>query len=135
VVPDNAAAADQMQVTMMKAATPIGVSSSIVSIEDGAALLKGPKLSREKVIVVVRGPKSAWDLIDAGVDVKKITIGNMRGETGKKRVTKEAAVNEEEWNYFKKLDSKGISLVVQWLPGGDTKNLNDILKKQDFKSL
>jgi len=135
VVPDDAAAADRMQVTMMKAATPIGVRSSIVSIADGAALLKDPKLNKEKVIVVVRGPGSAVALINAGVDIKKITIGNMRGETGKKRVSKEVAVNEEEWNHFKTLDSKGIDLVVQWLPGGDTKNLNDTLKKQDFKNL
>ena len=135
VVPDDAAAADPMQVTMMKAATPIGVRSSIVSIAEGAALLKDPKLNKEKVLVVVRGPESAFALINAGVDIKKITIGNMRGETGKKRVSKEVAVNEEEWNYFKKLDSKGIDLVVQWLPGGDTKNLNDMLKKQDFGSL
>jgi len=135
VVPDDSAAADPMQKTMMKAATPIGVRSAIVSIADGAALLTGPKLTKEKVLVVVRGPASAVGLINAGVEIKKITIGNMRGESGKKRVSKEVAVNEEEWNSFKELDSKGIDLIIQWLPGGDSKNLNEVLKKQDFISL
>ena len=135
VVADDTAAADQMQKTMLKAATPIGVRSAIVSIADGAALLNGPKVAKDKVFVVVRGPAAVVGLVNAGVDIKKVIVGNMRMEDGKKRITKEVAANEEEWNHLKDLDGKGVELVAQWMPGGDSKNFNEILKKQDFISL
>jgi mannose/fructose/N-acetylgalactosamine-specific phosphotransferase system component IIB len=130
VVADDPAAADPVQKMVLKAATPIGVRSAIVGIADAAALLTGPKLSREKVLVVVKGPASVLDLINAGVDIKKVIIGNMRMEEGKKRITKEVAADEAEWTMFKELDGRGIDLTAQWLPGGDSKNFNEIIKKE-----
>jgi mannose/fructose/N-acetylgalactosamine-specific phosphotransferase system component IIB len=130
VVADDPVAADPVQKTVLKAATPIGVRSAIVSIADAAALLNGPKLTKEKVLVVVKGPASVLGLINAGVDIKKIIIGNMRMEDGKKRITKEVAANEAEWSAFKELDGKGVEMTAQWLPGGDSKNFNDIVKRE-----
>ena len=135
VIPDDEAASDPMQKTAMKAATPIGVRSAIVSVADGAALLNGPKLKNEKVFVVTRGPAAVLGLIKAGVTIKKVIIGNMRMEDGKKRVHKTVASSEEEWNDLRELDSLGVELIAQWLPGQDTRNFNEILKKQDFNSL
>ena len=135
VVADDVAAADSMQKTMMKAAMPIGVRSAILNIADGAALLSGPKLTKERVMVVVRKPASVIGLINAGVEIKKIIVGNMRMEDGKKRITKEVAADKEDWDNLKELDSKNVEMVAQWLPGGDSKNFNEILKKQDFESL
>jgi mannose/fructose/N-acetylgalactosamine-specific phosphotransferase system component IIB len=130
VVADDSVAADPVQKTVLKAATPIGVRSAIVSIADAAVLLTGPKLVKEKVLVVVKGPASVLDLINAGVDIKKVIIGNMRMEEGKKRIIKEVAADEAEWNAFKELDGRGVELIAQWLPGGDSKNFNEIIKKE-----
>jgi mannose/fructose/N-acetylgalactosamine-specific phosphotransferase system component IIB len=130
VVADDPVALDPVQKTVLKAATPIGVRSAILSIADAAALLTGPKLVREKVLVVVKGPASVLNLIAAGMDIKKVIIGNMRMEDGKKRIIKEVAVDDAEWNAFKELNDRGIDLVAQWLPGGDSKNFNEIIKKE-----
>lgn len=135
VVPDDEAASDPVQKSLLKAGTPIGIRSAILGVADAAALLKGPKITNERTLVIVRGPASVVGLLDNGVDIKKVIVGNMRGETGKKRITKESAVNEAEWNSFKELDARGIELTIQWIPGSDTKNLNEILKKQSFESL
>jgi mannose/fructose/N-acetylgalactosamine-specific phosphotransferase system component IIB len=135
VIPDDAAAADPMQKTAMKAATPIGMRSAILGIADAAELLKGPKIKNDRVFVVARSPASVVGLLNAGVEFKKVIIGNMRTDEGKKRVTKEMAAGQEDWNNFKELDARGIDLVVQWVPGGETKNFNEVLKKQDFNSL
>ena len=135
VVPDDEAAVDPIQKMAMKAGTPIGVRSAIVSIADGAALLNGPKLKNDKVFVVLRSPASAIKLIDAGVEIKKINIGNMRQEGNKIRIAKQTAVDEKDWNDFKELDARGIELEEQWLPGADSKKINEILRKQDFKDL
>jgi mannose/fructose/N-acetylgalactosamine-specific phosphotransferase system component IIB len=135
VVPDDEAAADQMLKIAMKAATPIGVRSAIVSVAEGAALINGPKLKNERVFIVVKGPAIVLQLINAGVEIKKVNIGNMRQEGTKKRITQEIAVNEEDWNLFKELDVKGVELIEQWVPGGDSKKMNEILKKKDFIDL
>lgn len=134
VVADDPVSADPIQKSVLKAATPIGVRSAIVSIVDAAVLLNGPKLTRDKVLVVVKGPVAVIGLIDAGVEIKKVIIGNMRMEDGKKRITKEVAANQAEWDAFLELDRRGLELVAQWLPGGDSKNFNEILKKENFAS-
>ncbi|MDR1574862.1 MAG: PTS sugar transporter subunit IIB [Treponema sp.] len=130
VVADDPVAADPVQKTVLKAATPIGVRSAILGIADAAALLTGPKLVREKVLVVVKGPAPVLDLINAGIDIKRVIIGNMRMEDGKKRITKEVAANETEWKAFRELNDRGVELIAQWLPGGDSKNFNEIIKKE-----
>ena len=135
VVPDNDAAVDPIQKSAMKAGTPIGVRSAIVNVADGAALINGPKIKNEKVFVVARGPETIVSLINEGVPVKKVIVGNMRMEEGKKRITKEVAANQKEWDFLKELDAKGVELIAQWMPGGDSKNFNDILKKVDFSSI
>ena len=135
VVPDDDAAADPILKTAMKAATPIGVRSAIVSVADGAVLLNGPKIKNDRVFVVVKGPEVVVRLIKAGVEIKKVIVGNMRNEEGKKRVTKIVAASQAEWNSFKELDSIGVELVEQWLPGEETRNFNDILRKQDYAGL
>jgi len=135
VVPDDAAAADPIQKTAMKAATPIGVRSAILSVADAAVLLNGPKIKNDRVFVVARNPAAIVGLINAGVEIKKIIVGNMRMADGKKRITKEVAANQEDWNFLKEIDAKGIEMTAQWLPGGDSKNFNEILKKQDFNAI
>ena len=135
MVPDDDAATDTLQRTAMKAATPIGVRSAIVTVAEGAELLNGPKLTKDRVFVVTRGPAGVLGLIKAGVVIKKVIIGNMRMEDGKKRVHKTVAASEEEWNQLRELDAMGIELIAQWLPGQDTRNFNELLKKQDFNSL
>jgi len=135
VVVDDVVAADTMQKTMMKAAVPIGVRSAILDVAEGAALLNGPKLTKDRVFVIVKGPAAVLGLINAGVNIKKIIVGNMRTDDGKKRITKEVAASKEEWECFGKLDSKGVEIVVQWMPNGDSKSFNDILKRGDFSSL
>ena len=134
VVPDDTAAAEPLQKTALKAATPIGVRSAIVTVADGAALLLGPKIKNDRVFIVARAPGAVLGLINAGVEIKKVIIGNIRMEEGKKKITQYAAVNAEQWNQLKELDAKGVELVAQWLPGEDSKNINEILKK-DFNSL
>jgi mannose/fructose/N-acetylgalactosamine-specific phosphotransferase system component IIB len=82
--------------------------------------------------VVVKGPASVAGLLNAGVAIKKVIVGNMRMEDGKNRITKEVAANQEEWNCFKELDRKGVEIIAQWLPGGDSKNFNEIIQKEKF---
>ena len=135
VVPDDEAAADSMQKVALKAATPIGVRSAVVSIADAATLLNGPKIKNDRVFIVARSPASVVRLIKAGVALKKVIIGNMRMEDGKKRITKIIAAGQAEWDAFTELDAMGIDLVEQWLPGEESKNFNAILKKTNFSSL
>ena len=135
VVPDDEAANDPLQKTGLKAATPIGVRSAIVTVADAVELLKGPKLTNERVFIVTRGPAAVVGLLNAGIVFKKVIVGNMRAADGKKRVTKEVAANQEDWDNLKAIDAKGVEMIAQWLPSGDSKNFNEILRKQDFNKL
>ena len=64
---DDEIAANKMQVRLMKMATPPGVKSEVMSVKDASALLKGGKLDRYKVFVVVKNPATLLALQAEGI--------------------------------------------------------------------
>ena len=128
VVADDAVAADGTQKALLKVATPTGIKSSILSVEGAAELLKGSKLTKDKVIVLVRGPSGLLRLRDLGIELKQVNIGNVRMADGRQRLSKEIAATPEEVEQWKTLDSLGIEMTAQWVPGGPSSSFNQVLR-------
>lgn len=130
VVANDEVARDATQKALLKLAAPVGVKVSILSVADAAALLAGPKLAREKVMVLVRDPQSLLGLMEGGVELTKVNIGNVRTAPGRVRLTKEVAATPEEIEAWKELDRRGIVLEAIWLPGGAVTDFNGVIRQQ-----
>ncbi|TBL70096.1 PTS system mannose/fructose/N-acetylgalactosamine-transporter subunit IIB [Paenibacillus thalictri] len=128
LVVDDEVAQDNTQKMLLKMSTPVGVKSSVVSIADAAAQLAAGKFRNEKLIIIVRGPQALLGLIEGGVALPKINIGNVRMTEGRERLTKEVAATPDEIEAWRKLDAAGLELEALWLPGGSATNFNQIIR-------
>lgn len=129
VVANDEVAKDNTQKMLLKIATPVSVKSTILPVAEAAAFLAAGKIGNDKVLVLVRDPQSLLTLIEGGVKLEKVNIGNVRMAEGRERLTKEVAATPEEIRAWKKLDEKGVELEALWLPGGTPTNLNEVIRR------
>ena len=99
-------------------------------LAEAAALLVGPKVAKDRVMVLVRDPQSLLALMDGGVELTKVNVGNVRAAEGRVRLTKEVAASPEEIEAWKELDRRGVILEAVWLPGGAVTDFNSVIRQQ-----
>jgi mannose/fructose/N-acetylgalactosamine-specific phosphotransferase system component IIB len=133
LVANDEVANNSMQRTLLKMAAPAGVKATILTVEEAAKQLNEQKFYGENVIVLVRDPQSLVRLIEAGFNLKKVNVGNVRAAQGKIRLTKEVHASEVEIEAWKKLDEFGVVLEAQWLPDQPKTNFNDVIKQIPFR--
>ncbi len=127
VVANDEVAADATQKALLKVATPTGIKSSILSVNAAAELLNGTGLARDKVIILVRGPADLLKLKKSGLELEQVNIGNVRMADGRQRLSKEIAATPEEILQWKELDTLGVEMIAQWVPGGPSSDFNQVL--------
>ena len=129
VVANDEVANNSMQRTLLKMATPVGVKATILTVEEAGKQLNEKKFTGDNVIVLVRDPQSLVKLVEAGFNLQKVNVGNVRAAQGKIRLTKEVHASEVEIEAWKKLDKLGVTLEAQWLPDQPKTNFNDVIKQ------
>lgn len=131
VVANDEVANDKTQVMLLKMASPTGVKASILSVEDAAKKLVAKAFKRDKVLVLVRDAKSLLRLMDGGVALPQVNIGNVRITPERERIIKEVAATPDEMADWKELDNRNVQLEAMWLPNSKSVNFNDIIKKYE----
>ena len=70
----------------------------------------------QKIFLITRTPKEMAYLIDNGLEIKEVNIGNMHSSPDKKRITGNMYVSEEDVSNIKDIISKGIRVFSQTTP-------------------
>lgn len=131
MVADDKAAKDSLQQTMLKFAVPSGIKLIINSIENAAKTLNDP-LIKEAVLLIVRNPKCAYELLLKGVSVQSVNVGNIsnsKSEKGRKKLLQFIFVEPEDVEYLKKIYDMGIKLDVRAIPNDKSIDGMDLLTK------
>ena len=131
MVADDKAAKDSLQQTMLKFAVPSGIKLIINSIEDAAKTLND-LLVKEAVLLIVRNPKCAYELLLKGVSVQSVNVGNIsnsKSEIGRKKILQFIFVEPEDVEYLKKIYDMGIKLDVRAIPNDKSIDGMDLLTK------
>lgn len=123
-------AKDPMQRNLMKMAAPVGTEIIINSVDEAAENIKKNAWPNSSILLLVRSPEDVVRLIEQGVDIQKINVGGVRQPGATIKLTKEVSATPEELEAWKKLDSMGVKMEVQWVPGESITNLNDIIRKK-----
>ena len=110
---DDAVAKDMFQLRILKAAAPKGAKLKVFNTKDGAEWLKEDSDNKEKVFVITKVPNVYLDLVNEGVDIKAVQLGNMGMKEGRKKFNKNVSASEEEVAAFKELVDKGVDVYQQ----------------------
>lgn len=118
VVADDQAAADPVQQSLMSAtAKSAGCGIRFFTLEKTIAVIHKASASQH-IFLIVRDPQAARKLVEGGVPIDKLCIGNMHVGPGKK-VTGEAHVymDEQDKEDLRAIRAKGVDVYIQIAPG------------------
>ncbi len=120
VVADDETARDKtVQSLMAMTAKSSGVGIRFFTVEHTAAIIN-KAAPTQKIFVVCRTPKDVRRLVDLGVELKDVNVGNMHFSEGKRALSKKVYVDDEDMDDLQYLASKGLNVYIQDVPG-DTK--------------
>jgi PTS system N-acetylgalactosamine-specific IIB component len=124
VVVDDKVAADKTQQILLDMAAPAEVSTRYFTVDEAIKKLPhaGP---RQNVFIISRDVDPIVKLVEGGVEIKEVNIGNMHFKEGKKQISSAISVDDNDIKAFKKLNSLGIKCEARRVP--DEKG-NDIMK-------
>lgn len=115
IVANDEVAEDEVQQNLMDMVLPESAQSRFFPIEKVIRIIN-KAAPHQKILLVVRTPQDALRLVEGGVPIKKINIGNLHFEEGKKQISSTVSVDEKDIETFKKLNSLGIDLEVKGVP-------------------
>ena len=71
----------------------------------------------KKIFIVVKTPEDALKLVEGGVPIKEVNVGNMHFAPGKEEVTKKVYVDEKDKKALMSMVNKGVDVYIQDVPG------------------
>lgn len=71
----------------------------------------------QKIFIVCKTPEEIRKLIDGGVPIKDVNVGNMHFSQGKRQISKKVYVDDKDIEDLKYVKSKGVNVFIQDVPG------------------
>lgn len=126
VVADDLAAQDPLQQSLMTAtARNAGCGIRFFSLDKTISVIHKASASQH-IFLVVRDPQGARKLVEGGVPIDKLCIGNMHVGPGK-TITKDAHVymDDRDREDLRAIRAKGVDVYIQIAPGDRKLSFND----------
>jgi PTS system N-acetylgalactosamine-specific IIB component len=80
------------------------------------------------IFIVCETPTDVLRLVEGGVPIKKVNIGNMHMAEGKRQVAGSVAVDDKDVAAFAKLRDLGVELEIRRVPSEPTESIEKLFK-------
>ena len=124
LVANDKVAADPMRQGLMDMAAPAGAQTRYFTIEKTINVI-GKAADRQLIFIICENPQDVVKLVEGGVPIKKVNIGNMHMAEGKRQVAGVVAVDDADVAAFRRLQELGVELEIQKVP---TERKEDVSK-------
>lgn len=122
VVVNDEVANDEIQQNLMEMVLAEGISIRFWTVQKTIETIH-KAADRQRILLVCRTPKDFRQLVDAGVAITNINVGNMHYAEGKKQISKTVSIDTADFEEFQKLKALGVTCTIQGVP---TENATDI---------
>jgi len=122
MVVDNDVVNNDVEKSGLKLATPPGVKLSILPV-----VLAG-KYDSQRLLIVARKPDRFLGLVEAGVPLETVNVGNMSQTPETRAITRSINVVDKDVEDFRKLAEKGVKLTAQMVPNDPVSDFLSLLK-------
>ena len=117
VVVDDAVAKEPLQQQLMGVtAESSGAGIRFFTVEHTINIIHKAAPS-QKIFIICRTPAEVRKLIDGGVPIKDLNVGNMHFTQGKKQYTKKVYLDDIDLENLRYIQSKGVNVYIQDTPG------------------
>ena len=122
VVDDEAANQPVQQQLMSMTADNAGVGIRFFTVEKTINVISKASPA-QKIFIVCKTPSVVRSLVEGGVPIKDVNVGNMHFSTGKRAITKKVYVDDKDVEDLKYIESKGVNVFIQDAPGDPKHNV------------
>lgn len=120
IVADDEVAKDPLQQQLMAVtAETSGAGIRFFTLEHTINIIH-KAAPHQKIFIICRTPEEVKKLIDGGVPIREVNVGNMHFTKGKKQLSKKVYVDDKDLETLRYIMGKGAKVYIQDTPG-DTK--------------
>ena len=128
MVVDDEVAENAIEKSGLKLATPAGVKLSVLPVAKAAENILAGKYDSQRLLIVAKKPDSFLRLVEAGVPIETLNVGNMSQTSETRSITRSINVVDEDVAVFNKLHDKGVVLTAQMVPNDPVEDFMKLLK-------
>lgn len=115
-----------MQQQLMSMVLPDTIGIRFFTIEKTCRIID-KAAPHQKIFIVVKTPQDVLRLIENGVPINQVNVGNMHFSEGKKQITSTVSVDEDDIATFKKIKEYNVECFIQGIPGEKKQNIYDLI--------
>ncbi|HAR6322811.1 TPA: PTS sugar transporter subunit IIB [Staphylococcus pseudintermedius] len=129
IVIDNEVAQSDIDKQALKLATPTGIKLSVLPVEKAANNINNGKYDSQRVMVIAKRPDRFVELVNNGVKIEELNVGNMSQTNETRSVTNSINITDEDVNNFKLLQEKGVNIISQMVPNDKSVDFMSLIKE------
>ncbi|XHW25153.1 PTS sugar transporter subunit IIB [Streptococcus dysgalactiae subsp. equisimilis] len=118
-----------LEKTALKLATPVGIKLSVLTIDKAATNILAGRYDSQRLLIVAKRPKTFLGLMNKGVTLTELNVGNMSQTPETRSVTRSINVVDEDIQDFDAIQAKGTHLIAQMVPGDTPADFIPLLDK------
>ncbi|EER8054301.1 PTS N-acetylgalactosamine transporter subunit IIB, partial [Escherichia coli] len=125
VVVDDVVANDDIQQKLM-GITPetYGFGIRFFTIEKTINVI-GKAAPHQKIFLICRTPQTVRKLVEGGIDLKDVNVGNMHFSEGKKQISSKVYVDDQDLTDLRFIKQRGVNVFIQDVPGDQKEQIPD----------
>ncbi|MDW5525254.1 PTS N-acetylgalactosamine transporter subunit IIB [Carnobacterium maltaromaticum] len=131
VVANDEVATDLVQQNLMDMVLPETVQIRFFTLEKTIRII-GKAAPHQKILLVVKTPEDALTLVEGGVPIEFLNIGNLHFSEGKQQLSSTVSVDKNDVETFRKLNQLGVKMEVKGIPSERGQDLMNLLKEATF---
>ncbi len=125
LVANNDVAGNKMRQGLMDMAAPGYAAMRYWTLEKTISTIH-KAADRQLIFIVCETPQDVLTLVEGGVPIKKVNIGNMHMSEGKRQVAGSVAVDDADVAAFAKLRELGVELEIRRVPSEPAENIEKL---------
>lgn len=127
LVANDEVAGNKLRQGLMDMAAPSYASMRYWTLEKTISTIHKAS-DKQMIFIVCETPEDVLKLVEGGVPIKKVNIGNMHMAEGKRQVVGSVAVNDEDVEAFRKMRDLGVELEIRRVPSEPAENIEKLFK-------
>lgn len=125
LVANDAVSKDPVQQSLMDMVVPDAIATRFFSIEKTINVIEKAS-PKQKIFLVCKTPQDVLRLVEGGVKITEVNIGNMHFSEGKEQISSTVSLDADDKKTLRKLHELGIKVEQRRVP--DEKVEVDLLK-------
>lgn len=126
LVANDEVAENEVRQNLMDMVLPETIETRFFTLEKTINIIH-KAADRQKIFIVVETPQDLLKLVEGGVPIKKVNVGNMHYEEGKEQISSTVSVTDGDKETFKKLDNLGVELDLRRVPDEKGQDIMELI--------